>query len=73
LDTLTVLGPATTRAFLIEALRTQAFTEGRATTRLIGETWPEGWARDKADLVLARRLAALALRLRRAPEQRPSP
>ncbi|MBN8943175.1 MAG: hypothetical protein J0H01_26960 [Rhizobiales bacterium] len=73
LDALTVLGPATNRAFLIDALRTRAFAEGRATTRLIAETWPEGWARDKADLVLARRLAALALWLGRAPERRASP
>ena len=60
LDRLTVLGPATIKAFLRDVLATPGFAEGRATTRLITETWPEGWQRDADDLVLARRLAALS-------------
>ncbi len=60
LDRLTVLGPATNRAFLIDALATLAFTEGRATTQLIGEYWPDGWTPDPDDVALARRIAALA-------------
>ncbi len=59
LDHLTVLGPATTRAFLMDVLAEPAFAEGRATTRLIAESWPQGWVPDAADGALARRLAAL--------------
>ena len=43
LDRMVVLGPGTTRAFLIDALRQPAFVEGRATTLFLKETWPEGW------------------------------
>ncbi|QCI67065.1 biotin carboxylase N-terminal domain-containing protein [Phreatobacter stygius] len=73
LDDLTVLGPATNRAFLADAVRTEAFAEGRATTRLIAETWPDGWTRDAADLVLARRLAALAMWMAGRAGERRSP
>jgi acetyl/propionyl-CoA carboxylase alpha subunit len=63
LDQLTVLGPATNRAFLCDALRTADFTEGRATTRLIGENWPSGWTFNSEDMLLARRIAALVVRI----------
>ncbi|MGX5735640.1 acetyl/propionyl/methylcrotonyl-CoA carboxylase subunit alpha [Bosea thiooxidans] len=43
LDRMTVLGPATIRPFLVDALRQPAFARGEATTLFIGETWPEGW------------------------------
>ncbi len=60
LDRMTLLGPATTRAFLVDILAAPAFHEGRMTTRLIGETWPRGWPRPLEGLAEARRLAALA-------------
>jgi 3-methylcrotonyl-CoA carboxylase alpha subunit len=59
LDELTVLGPATNRAFLIDATRTPEFVEGRATTRLIDDNWPDGWRPTDEDVRLARRLAAI--------------
>lgn len=40
---LAVLGPATIRPFLIDALRQPAFSAGEATTLFVNETWPEGW------------------------------
>lgn len=43
LDRMTVLGPATIRPFLVDALRQPAFARGEATTLFIGETWPDGW------------------------------
>lgn len=43
LERMSVLGPATTRAFLAEALRTPGFTAG-ATTLFLSETYPGGWA-----------------------------
>jgi 3-methylcrotonyl-CoA carboxylase alpha subunit len=42
LERMSVLGPATTRAFLAEALRTPGFTAG-ATTLFLSETYPGGW------------------------------
>ena len=73
LDRLTVLGPATIRPFLADVLATPAFAEGRATTRLIAETWPDGWRRSTDDLALARRLAALAAWFDRSRRAAPSP
>ncbi|PZO03690.1 MAG: hypothetical protein DCF30_02435 [Hyphomicrobiales bacterium] len=43
LGRMVVLGPRTIRPFLIDALRQPAFVEGRATTLLLKESWPEGW------------------------------
>jgi 3-methylcrotonyl-CoA carboxylase alpha subunit len=59
LDHLTVLGPATNRAFLLDAIETPDFAEGRATTRLIADNWPSGWSYQPMALALAHRLAAL--------------
>jgi 3-methylcrotonyl-CoA carboxylase alpha subunit len=59
LDHLTVLGPATNRAFLLDAIETPDFAEGRATTRLIADNWPDGWSYEPTALALAHRLAAL--------------
>ncbi|CEJ11814.1 Acetyl-/propionyl-coenzyme A carboxylase alpha chain [bacterium YEK0313] len=73
LDRLTVLGPATIRSFLADVLATPAFAEGRATTRLIAETWPDGWQRAADDLALARRLAALAAWFGQSRETAASP
>ncbi len=42
LERMSVLGPATTRAFLSEALRTEGFAAG-ATTLFLSETYPGGW------------------------------
>ena len=42
LDDLTVLGPATNRAFLRDTIGTPDFAQGRATTRLIDDNWPDG-------------------------------
>lgn len=68
LEDLTVLGPATNRAFLCDTLGTPDFAEGRATTRLIEDNWPEGWSPNSADLRLARRLAALVAWIGRHPQ-----
>jgi acetyl/propionyl-CoA carboxylase alpha subunit len=73
LERLIVLGPATNRAFLCDALRTADFAEGRATTRLITENWPDGWAPKPDDVVLARRMAALVGRLARDGSDQQSP
>lgn len=43
LDGMTVLGPATTRAFLADALRTPSFAKGEATTLFLSENFPGGW------------------------------
>jgi acetyl/propionyl-CoA carboxylase alpha subunit len=59
LDHLTVLGPATNRAFLLDAIETPDFAEGRATTRLIADNWPGGWSYQPTAFALAHRLAAL--------------
>ncbi|MCO5130294.1 MAG: ATP-grasp domain-containing protein [Xanthobacteraceae bacterium] len=73
LEQLTVLGPATNRAFLRDVLRSADFAGGRATTRLIGENWPNGWTFDPEDMALARRLAALVLRIARGSSEQQSP
>lgn len=73
LEQLTVLGPATNRAFLCDALRTADFAEGRATTRLITENWPSGWTFNPEDMVLARRMAALVIRIARSSSEQQSP
>jgi 3-methylcrotonyl-CoA carboxylase alpha subunit len=44
LDRLTVLGPATIRPFLSDAVRSPIFLSGRATTRFISDAFPHGWA-----------------------------
>ncbi len=49
LDRMTVLGPATIRPFLVDALREPVFARGEATTLFIGETWPEGWQSSGSD------------------------
>lgn len=43
LERMTVLGPATIRPFLVDALRHPTFADGAATTLFIAENWPEGW------------------------------
>ncbi|WP_426440150.1 biotin carboxylase N-terminal domain-containing protein [Bradyrhizobium genosp. P] len=74
LEDLTVLGPATNRAFLLDAIGTPDFIEGRATTQLIADNWPVGWSRDRATLVLAHRLAAIAAWVGKLPPAaKPSP
>ncbi len=60
LDRMTVLGPATIRPFLVDALRQPAFARGEATTLFIGETWPEGW-RPAASDALQRDAVAAAI------------
>ncbi|CAM5771326.1 acetyl/propionyl/methylcrotonyl-CoA carboxylase subunit alpha [Bosea minatitlanensis] len=40
---MTVLGPATIRPFLVDALRQPVFAAGEATTLFIAEAWPAGW------------------------------
>ncbi len=55
-------GIATNAAFLAEVLRTRAFAEGRPTTHLLAEAFPEGWAPEPAPLEpLAAALAAALL------------
>jgi len=65
LDHLTLVGVATNRAFLRDALRAPAFVTGRATTRFIAEEFPAGWSRPLGLLAEARRIAAVACALYR--------
>ena len=60
LERLTVLGPATTRPFLVDAVRSSIFAEGRATTGFVSDAFPQGWARPTGPLAILRRLAAVA-------------
>jgi 3-methylcrotonyl-CoA carboxylase alpha subunit len=63
LDRLTLVGVATNRVFLRDALRAPVFVAGRATTRFIAEQFPSGWSRPLAALPEARRIAAVACAL----------
>ena len=54
-----ILGPATTIPFLVDALRHPTFAAGRATTRFIEESFPDGWKPAQQRLPLARALAAV--------------
>ena len=59
LEDFTIFGPATTLPFLIDALESPVFAEGRATTRFIEDTSPEGWKPGRPHARLARAAAAL--------------
>lgn len=59
LRSLTLLGLATNQLFLRDAIRQPLFAEGRATTRFITQSYPDGWQPDAAELRLLR-AAALA-------------
>ncbi len=59
LESSTVLGPATTRAFLVDAVRHPIFSGGHATTRFIADAFPGGWTRPLDHLPTMRRLAAV--------------
>ena len=54
-----IMGPATTLPFLADCLDAPAFAEGRATTRFIEETFPDGWQPAQGNLRLARAVAAV--------------
>lgn len=58
LDEMAVLGLGTVRPFLADSLRQPAFTEGRATTLFIRETWPEGWRPEPCDAASRNAVAA---------------
>jgi 3-methylcrotonyl-CoA carboxylase alpha subunit len=60
LERLTVLGVATTRPFLVDAVRSPIFAEGRATTSFVSDAFPQGWAAPTDPLAMLRRLAAIA-------------
>jgi acetyl/propionyl-CoA carboxylase alpha subunit len=60
LGELGLLGPATNQAFLADSLAAPAFAEGRATTRFLAETFPDGWRPAERDLATVRALAAAA-------------
>jgi len=55
----TLLGPATTIPFLIDAVEHPMFAEGRATTRFIEDAFPGGWRPARSHAALARATAAL--------------
>jgi 3-methylcrotonyl-CoA carboxylase alpha subunit len=57
LSDLTLVGIPTTQAFLRDAVRAPLFQTGRATTRFIETTFPQGWKPDADEL---RRLRAAA-------------
>jgi 3-methylcrotonyl-CoA carboxylase alpha subunit len=58
LETLTLLGVATTQPFLLDAIRHPLFADGKATTRFIETAFPGGWRPDPADLTMLRAAAA---------------
>jgi 3-methylcrotonyl-CoA carboxylase alpha subunit len=58
LETLTLLGVATTQPFLLDAIRHPLFAEGKATTRFIETAFPGGWRPDPAGLTMLRAAAA---------------
>jgi 3-methylcrotonyl-CoA carboxylase alpha subunit len=56
-----VLGPATTIPFLIDAVEHPIFSAGKATTGFIGEAFPDGWKVARPQARLARAAAALLM------------
>jgi 3-methylcrotonyl-CoA carboxylase alpha subunit len=58
LETLTLLGVATTQPYLLDAIRHPLFSEGKATTRFIETAYPGGWRPDPAGLTMLRAAAA---------------
>jgi 3-methylcrotonyl-CoA carboxylase alpha subunit len=56
-----VLGPATTIPFLIDAVEHPIFSTGRATTNFIAEAFPGGWRPVRSQARLARAAAALLI------------
>jgi 3-methylcrotonyl-CoA carboxylase alpha subunit len=56
-----VLGPATTIPFLIDAVEHPIFATGRATTNFIAEAFPGGWRPVRPQARLARGAAALLI------------
>ena len=55
----TILGPATTIPFLIDAVEHPSFASGDATTRFIEEAFPDGWTPPRRHRRLARAVAAV--------------
>ncbi len=56
-----VLGPATTIPFLIDAVEHPIFAAGKATTGFIAEAFPDGWKVARPQARLARAAAALLM------------
>jgi acetyl/propionyl-CoA carboxylase alpha subunit len=54
LSDLALLGIPTTQAFLRDAVRQPLFADGRATTRFIEKSFPDGWKPDADDLLRLR-------------------
>ncbi len=57
LSDLSLLGIPTTQAFLRDAIRQPLFADGRATTRFIKTSFPDGWKPDANDLLRLRAAA----------------
>ena len=73
LEGATVLGPATIRPFLVDAVEHPIFAAGRATTSFIADAFGQGWSRPIGQLALLRRLAATAWLLIAQERGRPEP
>ena len=56
-----ILGPATTIPFLIDAVEHPIFAAGKATTSFIAEAFPDGWKPARPKARLARAAAALLM------------
>jgi acetyl/propionyl-CoA carboxylase alpha subunit len=54
LSDLALLGIPTTQAFLRDAIRQPLFADGRATTRFIEKSFPDGWKPNADDLIRLR-------------------
>ncbi|WP_428249677.1 biotin carboxylase N-terminal domain-containing protein [Ferrovibrio sp.] len=70
---LTLLGLATNQLFLRDAIRQPLFAEGRATTRFIAQSYPDGWQPAAAELRLLRAAAVAAWVSPAAHQLHPSP
>ena len=55
----TILGPATTLPFLIDALEHPIFAQGAATTRFIDDAFPGGWTLSRREVGLAAAVACV--------------
>ena len=59
LSDLTLLGIPTTQAFLRDAVRQPLFADGKATTRFIEKSFPDGWKPNADDLLRLRAAACV--------------
>jgi acetyl/propionyl-CoA carboxylase alpha subunit len=72
LSEMSLLGIATTQAFLRDAIRQPMFRDGEATTRFIEAAFPEGWRPEETELMALRAAACVAWAAPSAGEVNPA-